>query len=358
MRLSRQLWSISGVVGVLCLGSPVFAATALAPNGVAGVTVTGTPISPPTIPANAIQLAPGQSIPLNAPIGQTYIIPPRPLPSNLPVVQVDPGQGYSVDGSPGTFVVEPGPNYPTIAVVDNPAAHAVSPTSAASVPSGVKSHTAIMTAYFPKSKLAGCPYSSNTGGLLDFNTWWVADNHVYSCYNPYNEKFYTPSQLDVILLNSAGDEQQELTYYDPISETSLQYGLASPDAIVAPITSTVTVVTNPTISQSDTAVSAYGGGGSFGWFTQSLTLLAARVTPSGDPTDYYPDPATPVYDEFSNYGSITGGWSGSGIWDSSGRLVAISTIANSQTGNLYGFDGGDVINFLNKVGIPYSIYNE
>jgi len=187
----------------------------------------------------------------------------------------------------------------------------------------------------------------------------VADNHVYSCYNPNNERFYTPTQLNVIQLNSAADEQQELTYYDLGSETSLQYGLASPTAVVAPTTSYVTIVTNPTVSQSDTAVSAYGGGGSFGWFTQSLTLLADRVQPSGDPSDYYPDPAAPVYQEFSNYGSITGGWSGSGIWDSSGRLVAISTIANSQTGNLYGFDGGDVVNFLNKVDIPtYNTYNE
>ena len=118
------------------------------------------------------------------------------------------------------------------------------------------------------------------------------------------------------------------------------------------------MVTNPTLSQSDTAVSAYGGGGSFGWFTQPLTLLAVRVTPSGAAADYYPDPASPVYDEFSNYGIMADGWSGSGIWDSNGRLVAVSTLVNAQTGNVYGFDGGDIINFLNFVGIPYNTHNE
>jgi len=173
MRFSRKLWSMVGIMGVLSLGAPVFAASSLASTGAPTVTVTGTPIAPPTIPSNAIQLAPGQPIPLNAPIGQTYIIPPRPFPSGIPVIQVDPGQGYSVDGSAGTFVVEPGSNYPTIAVVDNPASNLVSTnatTSAASVPSGVKTHTAVMTAYFAKSTTNGCPYSANTGGLLDFDT--------------------------------------------------------------------------------------------------------------------------------------------------------------------------------------------
>lgn len=35
----------------------------------------------------------------------------------------------------------------------------------------------------------------------------------------------------MIRLNSSGDEQQELTHCDPISETRLKYGLASPDAV-------------------------------------------------------------------------------------------------------------------------------
>ena len=55
---------------------------------------------------------------------------------------------------------------------------------------------------------------------------------------------------------------------------------------------------------------------------------------------------------------MTRGWSGSGIWHRGERLVAISTIVNSQTGNLYGRDGGDVVNFLNQVGIPYNTHNE
>ncbi len=357
MNTIKSIGAILGLVSVLGLSAPALAYHSTTPNISTFVNVSGHSLPSPHIASNAIKLRPGQSIPINAPVGQEYIIPPRPLPQNIPVIRVNPGQGYTANKSTGTFAVIPHSNYPLIAIVAKPPSQppSTSGVSALSttVPAGVKSHTAIMTAYFPVSNTNGCTYSAATGGLLNFNTWWVADNHVYSCYNPNTGYRYNPTQLDVFIVNSSGNIQQELKYYDLGSVVNQNYGLASPTAIVGASVGNITIVLNPSLYQWDTAVSAYGAGGSFGWFTQPLQLLAVRVYPPGGA---FPDPYSPVYHEFSAHGNIVSGWSGSGTWDSSGRLVAITTLYNDT--NTYGFDGGDIVNFANAVGIPYNTYNE
>lgn len=357
MSLWKKLGGLLVSVMILGTGTPLSKVNAASPNS--GVNVSGTPQTMPKIPANAIRLKPGESIPLDAPIGQAYIIPPRHIPKSVSIVHVDPGQGYKFTGSVGTVAVIPDPSYPTFAVVAKPPsghlATAITSNTTTAIPSGVKNHTAVMTAYYPVSNTNGCTYSANTGGILDFNTWWIADNHVYSCYNKYTGRRYNPSQLDIFILNSSGSVKQELVYHNLGSVVNQQYGLASPTWIVAPITATTTIVKTPTLDQWDTAVSGYTAGGSFGWFTQPLQLLGRGVYPPGNP---YPDPSSAVYDKFSNHGNLSNGWSGSGTWDNSGRLIAINTFYDETTGNTYGFDGQDIMNFLNQVGIPYNEYTE
>jgi len=103
----------------------------------AQVTFVGTPVAPQLPPSNAITLAPGQSVPPNAPMGQPYVLPPV-LPSGwqqMLVLRVNPGQGVVIHGysgpvvaeqtDPSVITLEPNPYYvPSTAAVSDPATSA------------------------------------------------------------------------------------------------------------------------------------------------------------------------------------------------------------------------------------------
>ncbi|PSR27024.1 MAG: hypothetical protein C7B43_12710 [Sulfobacillus benefaciens] len=48
------------------------------------------------------------------------------------------------------------------------------------------------------------------------------------------------------------------------------------------------------------------------------------------PGDVLAGLSSPVYHEFSAHIMIINGWSGSGIWDNSGQLMAITTFYNNR----------------------------
>ena len=115
--------SIIGSLAFTLVGSISSPANAISDSPAnAHVSITGTPVSPPAVPANAIRLKPGESVPLNAKLGQVYILPKR-LPSNLHnilVIHANPGQAVHVSGYVGPVIIEP--TYPNIArIVPRPA---------------------------------------------------------------------------------------------------------------------------------------------------------------------------------------------------------------------------------------------
>jgi len=303
----------------------------------AQVTFVGTPVASQVPPIDAITLNPGESIPTNAPIGQPYLVSPT-LPSNLKnelVIRLNPGQGYNVTGYSGPIVVEstapdvvslePNPNYSSNA-------------SAAAVGDPALSSTWVVI----------CTYSvksPSSGGVIDFNGTWIADNHVVQ-YLPVGGGVYNPTATYI----TRSSAQYEVYDQNPTWVNDPSTGLAYLAGEAAPTGSayTIDVVLNPTVGQPDTAVTYYNPINE-GWqlTTQSEVLVATQVTPPDDP---YPDPYSNIYHEFTPI--LAKGWSGNGTWDSENHLVAINTYGydNSE----YGFNGGDITAFCEEFGIPFT----
>jgi len=298
----------------------------------AQVTFVGTPVAPQLPPSNAITLAPGQSVPPNAPIGQPYVLP-TVLPTGwqqMLVLRVNPGQGVVIHGysgpviaeqtDPSVITLEPNPNYvPSTAAVSDPA------TSATFVVESLRTNGTLVS-----------------GGALDFNGTFVMDNHVLNSY-PLGGGFYLSKQVKIVHHSSALVVDQT----NPSEDWDANYGLASLPQNPAPTGSPyqIDLVTFPTLGQQDTAVSYNNN--SISLTTVPSTLEANRVKPPEDP---YPDPWTDVYNQYSP--KLSGGWSGNGYWDAQNHLVAIATYGYDSSE--YGYDAGDIENYCNQLGIPYT----
>lgn len=353
---------IAGVIGMAMGVAPVFvgpSALAVAMTNSpqsAVVTILGKALPSPKLSPNAITLAPDQAVPANAPIGQSYVLPQvlPPDSSQYLVVHADPGQSIHVSGYSGPVIIVP--NSPTIATVVNTNATSsyldsttITTSNSFSIPSQAKSHTQVLTAFFTGTSTGNVTV---VGGILSSGSKWITDNHVFNYYDPNNANMYQPYQITI----TNPDGLSSVQYTDPEDVYNQSYGIASPYNVTAPDNGNLTIVLFPTLNQTGLAVSGYNSTtASLGWYSSALTLIAQAASP---PADAYPDPNSAVYDEYSGHGSVGSGWSGSGIWDSSGRLLSMTTFYYSGTGNLYGFHGQDIVNFCQEYGIPYSTYTE
>jgi len=79
-------------------------------------------------------------------------------------------------------------------------------------------------------------------------------------------------------------------------------------------------------------------------------LLNTGTQPSG--YSCFPDPVADIYDQFQGY--LGPGWSGAGMWDSEDHLIAIDSNGSQGQNYEYGFDGRDIVSFLETYSIPYS----
>ena len=319
----------------------------------AQVTIIGTPLPSPTIPANAIYLGPRQPIPSGAKAGQVYVLPQvlPPNSQNMLVVHANPGQGVKISGYSGPVLIEP--TTPTIVtIVRNTTATSSGSVSSTSTP-GVATPGAVgagpqdATYMLTVTNTNGQEY---TGTILDFNGYWVTDNHVLNDYNPATGGMYAPER---VVISSASNNivAQQTGGISDLFDESL--GLASPYNVAAPTGSSheITVVNDQTVPQSATVLNAYNPSleDQPGYVSQSVTMIARTVSPSG--YNPWPDPTTPIYNEFSP-GNTVQGWSGAGFWNSSNHLLAMLQGGNGT--NDYGFNGADIINFCSENGIPYS----
>ncbi len=329
-------------------GTPnVFAAITTSPAD-AIVTVTGTPLAAPTIPSNAIYLAPRQPIPANAKVGQVYVLPQvlPPNSQNMLVVHANPGQGVKISGYSGPVLIEP--TTPAVAtIVPNTTANSnSSPSTAASITpnslgAGPKDATYMAT-------VTNTNGEEGTGTILDFNSYWVTDNHVLNDY--VNGAVYAPEKL-VIESASANVVADVSGGISDLFDQSK--GLASPYNVVAPSGSAhqITVVNNQTVPQAATVLNAYNPSqqDDLGYVSKSVTMTAKEVSPSG--YNLGPDPDTNIYNEFSPDNTVAG-WSGAGFWNGSNHLLAMLEGGNGTY--QYGFNGADIVNFLSENGIPYT----
>lgn len=345
--------------GSSALGATTSGATNSPQNAV--VTITGTVLPTPAIPSNAIQLNPGQSVPNNAPVGQSYVIP-QVLPLNSSqdlVIHANPGQSIQVSGYSGPVVIVP--SSPTIATVvrNSPASSSASAlsqsttsTSSFSIPNAAKTHTRVLTSFFKNIPNIGT--AEYVGGILSTGSKWITDNHVYNYY--YVSLSGKKKMIEPYMINIANPATgQGVNYVDPGDEYIQSYGLATPINVNAANSTNLTIVLDTTLDQTGLAVSGYNSA-SLGWFSSAQTLIARTQSPPANP---WPDPNAPVYDQYSGHGSVAQGWSGSGIWDSSGRLLSMTTFyVDEPGGDLYAFNGADIVNFCKLYGIPYSAYTE
>lgn len=319
------------------------------------VQVTGTPLPAPTVPANAIHLKLGQSIPENAPIGQSYVLPKwtPPAGSNILIVHANPGQQIHVSNYQGNVLIEP--TYPMIATIVPVKSGAVTETTnnaaiASSIPGRANGSTGQITTTFSNGE-------KGFGNIVDLNGTWVTVDHAMNrwIYNSSTSSYdyYAPTNIQIIFPN--GTEAVNTSDFYDISSTT--YGLASPINLAAPTGSgyNATVVTHQTVGQSATVVSAWNPStASFGITTQSTQLVNVNDAPIG----YDPYPADPTdadsYNEFAPLGIVWHGWSGAGIWNSKGHLLGIVEGANQSLDAMWAINGTNITDFCDFYGIPFT----
>lgn len=261
------------------------------------------------------------------------------------VIHANPGQKVNVGNYVGPVVIIP--TYPTVATIV-PANRSQTSSTASSVSPDVgspaTSTTAVLTATFANG-------TQHTGGILDFNDTWVADNHVF---NDYSNGFEQPSTINITY--SDGYTAVQTSNIEDVYNQA--YGLASPYNISAPYGSSydITVVTHQTVGQSATVLSAWNPNtASFGDTTQSVTLDGINTAPTG--YNPYPDPTTAnSYNSFTPVGQTGPGWSGAGIWNSQNHLLGMveggnATISPSE---IYAFNGQDISDFCDEYSINFS----
>lgn len=317
----------------------------------AQVTIIGTALPAPTIPANAIDLAPRQPIPDDAAVGQVYVLPQvlPPNSQNLLVVHANPRQGVEISGYSGPVLIES--TTPTIAtIVHNTTTNSGVSAPSTSTPGGATPST---VGAGPKdatymATVTNMNGAEGTGTILDFNGFWVTISHVLNDY--VNGALYAPEK--VVIASANGDIVTDQTGgIADLVDKSL--GLASPYNLVAPTGSShdITVVHDQIpVPQSATVLNAYNPNeeDDLGYVSQSVTMTAITVSPSGyNPA---PEPTTPIYNEFSPDNTVEG-WSGAGFWDGSNHLLAMLQEGNGS--DQYGVNGADIINFCSENGIPY-----
>lgn len=342
---------VLGVTPLLPFGQTTLAATQ-STSGV-HVTVTGAPVPAAPVPANAIRLKPGQRIPQNAHIGQSFILPKRlpPRGSNILVVHADPGQKVSITNYSGAVLIVP--NHPTVATIVAPPKTEATALTSSAVTGTPANTTAQIISTFPTSPQP----ERRFGNILDFNGSWVTVDHVMNDFsNGSNGNPLEPSRVEIYWPD--GSTAVDTTDIEDMYSTT--YGLASLYNWLAPYGSNynITVVTHQTVGQSAKAVSAYNpANGSIGLTTQQATLTAVNSEPIG----YNPSPAEPTnkdaYNEFNPVGIIQQGWSGAGIWNSKGHLLAMLEGADqylSNGGYFWGMNGQDITNFCNAYAIGIS----
>ncbi len=308
----------------------------------ASVSFIGTPVPSSPVPVNAISLSPGQQIPQNAALGQAYVVPDI-LPPNwkdVLVLRLNPGQEFQVSGYTGPVVIEstapsivtrePNPNY--------------SSTAAAAAAVG---NPALSATWVVINRYTVVGHATSSGGVINFDGTWVADNHVVS----YQEKPGDPiaAPYDSTITRSAS--QYLVNEQDPEWLTDSSTGLAYLVYPTAPTGSEyqIDVVQQPALSQQDTAVNYWNpAADEFELTEQSMVLQATQVVP---PTNPFPDPNSNIYDQFTP--ELERGWSGTGIWDSESHLVGIDTYGDGN-GYEYAFNGGDIKAFCEEFDIPFT----
>jgi len=311
------------------------------------VSVIGTASAPPTIASNAITLSPGESIPVNAVVGQEFISP-KVIPLNYSglIVHANPGQSVTISNYNGPVILLP--SYPTVTKIISRNQSLFAANSVGTLTNGAtptySASTQAKTAVIEVDYKNG---NEGTGGILDFNGKWVTDNHVLNDIN-----VNPPSEPNFIQIahNATGDVAE---LYDIEDAFRSNLGLASPLNVKDPSGSSynMTVVSDPTVGQSAFAYSQLNAS-SFGNYVQNATLTRVRVEPGAD---VYPDPMTSIYNRFSPIGQVTYGWSGIGVWDSDNHLLAMTECGSSPKNMFWGFDGGDIRDFRNAHSIPYTI---
>ena len=305
------------------------------------VIVTGKPLSSPSIPPTAITLKPGQPIPVHARIGQVFVSP-KIVPPNFHglIVHANPGQSVSIKNYSGPVIIMP--TYPTITKII-PAQQSLMKSTAFFSNLSYSNSTAAKTAVLFAEYING---ASSYGGILDFNGTWVTDNHVL---NDIDVNPMSPPRFIQIAHSATGDVAESYNVEDIYSYT---LGLASPYNVGAPTGSAyvMTVVNSPSLGQSVFDYSQIQRS-SFGNYIQNASIIRLRVGPGAN---VYPDPMTNIYDRFSPIGIVTNGWSGTGVWDAQNHLIAMTEGGSSSKNMFWGFNGGDIRNFCNEVGIAYN----
>ncbi len=348
MKMLRFIVSLCILSGILSLSPNSFAQTVFnssikSTNNVAQarVVVTGTPMPSPSIPKNAIKLNPGQPIPAHAHVGQVFISP-KIIPPKFHglIVHANPGQSVSIKNYSGPIIIMP--THPTITKIIPAHQSLIKPTTFSSTLTYSASTSAKTAVMFVDYTNGGSSY----GGVLDFNGKWVTDNHVL---NNIDVKPMSPPRFIQIAHSATGDVAESYNVEDVYS---FSLGLASPYNVGAPSgpAYAMTVVNSPSVGQSIFAYSQIQRS-SFGNYVQSASIIRLRVGPGAN---VYPDPMTNIYDRFSPIGIVTYGWSGSGVWDAQNHLIAITEGGSSPKNMFWGFNGGDIRNFCNDVGIAYN----
>ncbi len=189
-----------------------------------------------------------------------------------------------------------------------------------------------------------------TGTILDFNGYWVTDNHVLNYYDAKTGGMYAPEKLVIAGANGAIVADMDGGISDLFDQS---LGLASPYNVVAPSGDAhqITVVNDQTVPQSATVLNAYNPAeeDDLGYVSKSVTMVDRTVSPTG--YNPWPDPTTPIYNEFTPDNTIQG-WSGAGFWNSTNHLLAMLQGGNGSAQS--GFNGADIITFCSENGIPYA----